>query len=92
MSFRKSVNRHNWWNQYREAYGTQYEKLGVPLVVLASEQRLKDFLTLGIDADTGLKLEQLAGQEFWDLFQIITSTFDYEAETFTAFNLLARKR
>lgn len=79
------MNKHDWWQQYRDTYGSQYGKLGIPIAVLESEQRLKDFLTLGVDTGTNSQLDQLENQDFWSLFQLVTSTFDYEAATFTAF-------
>ena len=84
MSFRRSVNKHDWWEGYRSEFGVQYEELGIPLALLDTVQRLIDFLTSGVDESTGYQLEQLGQQDFWILFQLVTSTFDYQAATFTA--------
>lgn len=84
MGSRKRINTHDWWQQYRESHGCRYEELGIPLAVLESEQRLKDFLMSGKDTGTGTQLDQVGEQEFWGLFQLITSAFDYEAAGFIA--------
>ena len=87
MTYRRTYNRHEAWQQHCRQYAVLIEKLQLPDWVFASEQNFRQFATTGeLDAASAsvFCFDQLDDALFWDLFDFIQTYFDMGATLFNA--------
>ena len=85
MAFRRKTNRHEAWHRTRKRHRKTLLNVGVPDEVFEAESLFTDFLTKGRDPDTEFSLDRMDNEDFWRLFDFVTSHFDFAATEFAAF-------
>ena len=84
MSFRRCANRHDAWAAYRDQSASVIGRTGLPLQIFETERGLREFLTTGGREDLSADLNAMSDEQFFALFDFVSSFFDWDATTFTA--------
>jgi hypothetical protein len=98
MSFRKSSNKHEIWQNFLDENENGLQLSGLPYFIIKTEHDFRDFLTKGVatnpEDNSTYRIENLSSENLDIIWNLINREFQFDMDVimFDAFNNLWMKK